>query len=219
MTAPTDRGRQHGLAGRRALTGAAAGAVAMVVALLAGVPLSVSVLVWWDVAALVFTVLVWNALPLTDAAEAARLARSEDSSRVAAEAMLLGAGTASLVAVGFTLVEAGSAGSPTRGVLTGLAVVSVVLSWVTVQTVYTLRYARLYYSPPTGGIDFHDGDPDYLDLAYLALTIGMTFQVSDTDLTRKAIRRTAIHHAVLSYVFGTVIVAVTINIVAGLLGR
>lgn len=85
-------------------------------------------------------------------------------------------------------------------------------------TVYVLRYARLYYSPPDGGIDFHGEDPDYR-VAYLGLTIGMTFQVSDTDLTGKRVRRGALHHALLSYLFGTVIVAITVNSVAGLLGH
>jgi uncharacterized membrane protein len=71
-----------------------------------------------------------------------------------------------------------------------------------------------------GGIDFHDDDqPDYLDLAYLALTIGMAFQVSDTDITEKPIRRVAIKHALLSYLFGTVILSVTVSSVAALLGR
>ena len=96
---------------------------------------------------------------------------------------------------------------------------SVALAWTSVHTVYVLRYARLYYSPPEGGIDFHGEAPDYVDFAYLALTIGMTFQVSDTDLTASACAASALHHALLSYVFGTVIVAITVNSVAGLLGR
>jgi uncharacterized membrane protein len=84
--------------------------------------------------------------------------------------------------------------------------------------VFTLRYARTYYSEPTGGIDFNEEDPPtYLDFAYLALTIGMTFQVSDTNLTSKPIRRTALGHAMLSYLFGAVIVALVINVVASLL--
>ena len=72
---------------------------------------------------------------------------------------------------------------------------------------------------PVGGIDFHDDHPDYLDFAYLALTIGMTFQVSDTDLTGERVRRIALHHALTSYVFGTVIVAITVSSVAALLGQ
>jgi uncharacterized membrane protein len=130
-----------------------------------------------------------------------------------------GAGAASLIAVAFTLVQAGSAHAPARGLLSGLTIVSVALAWTSIHTVYVLRYARSYYSPPDGGIDFHGETPDYLDFAYLALTIGMCFQVSDTDLTAKRVRRCALHHALLSYLFGTVIVAVTVNLIASLLGR
>jgi len=80
-----------------------------------------------------------------------------------------------------------------------------------------LRYAGLYYRDGEG-VDFNeDDDPDYRDFAYLALTIGMTFQVSDTDLKTKAIRHTAIRHALLSYLFGAVVIAMVINVVAGLL--
>ena len=92
------------------------------------------------------------------------------------------------------------------------------LAWSAVHTVFTLRYARLYYSPPIGGIDFNEeDDPTYLDFAYLALTIGMTFQVSDTNLTSKPIRRSALQHALLSYLFGAIIVALVINVVSSLL--
>ncbi len=91
-------------------------------------------------------------------------------------------------------------------------------SWAAVHTVFTLRYASLYHLEG-GGIDFTEGDrlPDYRDFAYVAFTIGMTFQVSDTDLTSFTIRRTALRHALLAYLFGIVIVAITINVVAGLL--
>src|SRR6476619_5206472 len=109
-------------------------------------------------------------------------------------------------------------GPPGRGLLTALALGSVALAWTSVHTVYVLRYARLYYSSPEGGIDFHGEAPDYVDFAYLGLTIGMTFQVSDTDLTGKRIRRVALHHALLSYLFGTGIVAIAVSSVAALLG-
>ena len=97
-----------------------------------------------------------------------------------------------------------------------MVLVTVVLSWLVVHTVYMLRYARLHYMTG-GGVDFPgDEAPDYRDFAYLALTIGMTYQVSDTGFTNKQLRRTATHHALLSYLFGTVVVAVTINVVASL---
>jgi uncharacterized membrane protein len=94
---------------------------------------------------------------------------------------------------------------------------SVFVSWTLIHTVFTLRYARLYYSGKTGGIDFNDsGDPDYGDFAYLSFTIGMTFQVSDTNIQSKKIRRTALRHAWLSFPLGVVIIATSINLVAGL---
>jgi uncharacterized membrane protein len=206
------------LADRRVVVSAGAGAVAAVIAAVVGASWSVVVLAGWDVAALAFTAWVWFTVVAADERMTAAIARSEDS-RPAGEAMLVGAGVASLIAVAFTLVRAGGASGGERGFLTTLAIVSVVLGWISVHSVYLLRYARIYYSPPVGGIDFHGETPDYLDFAYLALTIGMTFQVSDTDLVTRKVRHVAIHHSLLSYLFGTVIVAVTINVVAGLLGR
>jgi uncharacterized membrane protein len=101
--------------------------------------------------------------------------------------------------------------------MAGLGVGSVGLSWFTVHTLFTLRYARLYYTGEDGGVSFNqDAPPRYLDFAYLAFTIGMTFQVSDTELQSPAIRHSALRHALLSYLFGAVILATTINLIAGL---
>jgi uncharacterized membrane protein len=208
-----------GLARKRVIVGGAGGLVAAAVALLADASWSVAVLCASDVASLVFVVWVWVTVAGSDSEATARIARAEDASRTAAEAVLLVAGAASLVAVFFTLGQAGDADAPQRGLLTALALGSIALAWTSVHTVFVLRYARLYYSPPEGGIDFHGERPSYLDFAYLALTIGMTFQVSDTDLGGKRVRRVALHHALLSYVFGTGILAVTVSSVAGLLGQ
>jgi uncharacterized membrane protein len=209
---------RHGLAARRLLLAGAAGLAAAGVALSEGTSWSVAALCATDVAALVFVIRVWIKAGRADAVSTARIARAEDSSRTVAEAVQIGAGSASLLAVGFTLGQAGHAHAPTRGLLIALALASVALAWLSVHTVYALRYARLYYSPPDGGVDFHGDAPDYHDFAYLALTIGMTFQVSDTDLTGKRVRRTALRHALTSYVFGAVILAITVNLIAPLLG-
>jgi uncharacterized membrane protein len=212
-------GARSGLAARRVWVGAAGGSVAAALAVIGGASWSVAVLVAEDVAAAVFLVWVWSTIATADAPATTRLAREEDASRAAAEAVLIGAGSASLLAVVFTLGQAGHAGPPERGLLTALAIGSVALAWMSVHTIYLLRYARHYYSPPEGGIDFHGEAPDYVDFAYLALTIGMTFQISDTDVTAKRVRRAVLHHALLSYLFGTVIVAITVSSVAALLGR
>ena len=216
QTIPPDH---SGLAAKRVRVGMLGGIVVAGIALAVGASWSVAALGATDVAALVFVAWVWISIAGVDAAETARLARAEDASRAAAEAVLLGAGTASLLAVGFTLAQASHTHAPGRGLLTALALASVALAWSAVHTVFALRYARLYYTPPHGGVDFKGERPDYLDFAYLALTIGMTFQVSDTDLTRKRVRRQALRHALASYVFGTVIVAITVSSVASLLGR
>ena len=217
--APIARIGRPGLAARRVIAGAAGGCAAAALALADGASWSVAALCASDVAALVFVAWVWLSVGRADAAATARIARTEDASRIAAESVLLGAGAASLVAVAFTLSQAGAATAPDRGLLTALAVGSVALAWTSVHTVHLLRYARLYYSQPEGGVDFGSQAPDYSDFAYLALTIGMTFQVSDTELTARRVRRVALHHALLSYLFGTVILAITVNSVAGLLGH
>lgn len=175
-----------------------------------------AVLIGWCLAALVFTVPVWLKILPADSDTTRQLATVEDDSRVAADVVLVCASVISLVGVAFELLRASDSKGTALLATTALAVLSVVLAWATVQTVFTLRYAHLWWSA-RAGVDFNeDDDPDYHDFAYLAFTIGMTYQVSDTDLTTKAIRRTALRHALLSYVFGTAIIAVTINVVAGL---
>ena len=97
-----------------------------------------------------------------------------------------------------------------------IATLSAVLtSWAAVHTVFALRYARLYFDEG-GGIDFHqDEAPRYSDFAYLAFAVGMSFAISDTDLASWRMRRHALRHALLAYLFGTVIIALVINITAG----
>lgn len=172
----------------------------------------------WDSASLVYVGWTWLALRGMDAATTARLARRETPGRPVADALLLGASVASLAAVGSVLVRAGTAAAGGRVLLTGLGVVTVVLSWTVVHTVFALRYARLYYGDTGGaGIDFNsDEPPTFRDFAYLAFTVGMTFQVSDTQVVRSDVRAAVLRQALLSYLFGTVIIAVTINLVAGL---
>jgi uncharacterized membrane protein len=200
----------------RVAISAGAGALCAIVVALVGpwwlIPLS-----GWDVGALTFVGWMWHSLwSLGPSATAAR-ARREDPGRTAADVLLLSASVVSLLAVGLVLVRAGHTTGLTKGLLVGLSVASVVLAWSVVHTVFTVRYAKLYYTGRHRGVDFNEEtDPCYTDFAYLALTIGMTFQVSDTNLTSKDIRRTALRHALLSYMFGALIIACTINLIAGL---
>ena len=171
----------------------------------------------WDTAVLTFVFTTWRRVLKFDPGMVKKHALREDPSRVAADTILIVASLASLAAVGLLLIDASSQ----KGIaLIGLAlfgVASVVASWLMVHTVYALRYAEIYYGKPEGGVDFGDDkDPIYIDFAYLAFTIGMTYQVSDTTLKSREFRRTALKHALLSFLIGTVIIATTINFVAGL---
>ncbi len=197
------------------------GVLGVVAAVVAGVlgSWSYAPLVGWDVAVLVFSGWVWAATARMDAPTTQAHATAEDPARASSDLIVLVAAVASLAAVGVVLVEASSAKGLAQGLLAGLGVASVALSWFTVHTLFMLRYAMLYYGDPGGGIDFNqDEKPVYSDFAYLAFTLGMTFQVSDTDLTTRAIRATALRHGLLSYLFGAVILATAINFVVSIAG-
>ena len=172
----------------------------------------------WDAAALTFTIWVWCVVGSMGWQRTKTHATREDPGRAVSDALVVAAGIASLAAVGVVLIEAASAKGAAQGLLAGLGVASVALSWFTVHTVFMLRYALLYCSGADGGIDFNQKQepPRYLDFAYLAFTIGMTFQVSDTDIERPAIRATALRHALLSYLLGAVVLASSINLVVSL---
>jgi uncharacterized membrane protein len=174
----------------------------------------------WEVAAAVYLAWVWATIWPMDADRTSRLAVYEDPTRPTADLMLLTAAVASLLAVGFVLASAGSATGTAQVLRLALGLASVVLSWAVVHTVFTLRYARIYYTGEDGGVDFkQDAPPAYRDFAYLAFTVGMTFQVSDTDLQTSEMRRTVLRHALLSFVFGTGILATTVNLVATLTSK
>jgi uncharacterized membrane protein len=171
----------------------------------------------WMPASAIYVAWMWSAIWWLGPEDTARHAQQEDPRRAAAGIALLSASVVSLLALGLVLVRSGQTNGLAKGLLIGSCVASVVLSWAVVHTVFSLRYADLYYSGEPGGIDFNDDEPPcYSDFAYLAWTIGMTFQVSDTDLQTKAIRRTALRHGLLSYMFGALIIATTINLIAGL---
>jgi uncharacterized membrane protein len=204
----------------RMLVGVLAGAVAAVVTGLA-YRWAYAPIGGWIVAALTFELWAWLAVGRLDGAETCSHATREDPNRAITDLLLLGANVASLGAVGYVIIEAGNARTAiAQGVLAAVALLSVAVSWVLVQTLFTLLYARLYYAGTPGGVDFNDEkQPTYRDFAYLAYTMGMTYQVSDTNLQSSAFRAAVLRHALLSYVFGSVILATTINLVVGLSGR
>jgi uncharacterized membrane protein len=177
-----------------------------------------ALLVGWDVAALIFSSWTWLMMASMNSSTTAAHATREEPGRAQTDAIVLIASAANLLSVGYVLVQASSAKGGTQDLLAGLGVVSVALSWFAVHTLFSLRYARLYYSGQPGGINFNQTSPPprYLDFAYVSFTIGMTFQVSDTDLQTPAIRTTALRQALLAYLFGAVTLAATINLISGL---
>jgi uncharacterized membrane protein len=183
-------------------------------------PWQLSMLTAWDVAAALFLLWVWTSVGQFSPDETRAFATREDDSRVTAQLLVLSACVASLAGVALDLLKASDVTGNHKISYIVAAVLTVVLSWAVVHTVYTLRYAHEYYTAPVGGIDFkseRDYEPDYRDFAYVAFGVGMTFQIADTDIQRREIRRSVLGHSLLSYLFGAVILAITINIVASLL--
>jgi uncharacterized membrane protein len=179
----------------------------------------ISLLMGWDTAVVVYLLWVWTSIRPLDAERTAQVAALEDDTRAVTDLVLLSAAVASLAAVGFVLVRAGHSRGSAQSAWVALGLVSVTLSWAIVHTTYTLRYARLHYTGSGHGVDFNQPEPPtYIDFAYLAFTIGMAYQVSDTPLRTSELRRTALRHAMLSYVLGTGVLATTINLIANLSG-
>jgi len=191
---------------------------ALVVGLTAGWPFAPAA--GWIVAAVAYLIWTWLIVGRLDAVQTARHATrygEDDSTPWIIDLTVLMASVASLGGVGY-LLAAESTGEVSAAVIGAL---SVAAAWVTVHTVYMLRYARLYYTGDEGGIDFNESEgyrPDYGDFAYLAFTLGMTYQVSDTDLTDRQIRMAALRHALLSFLLGAIVLAIVINLGASLIG-
>lgn len=200
-------------------------AVRIVVATVLGVAVALAVgntagwrfaLAGWIVTAGVYV--VWTRLILggMDADETREYVTKEDPTRWVADAVIVSASVASLGGVGY-VVAAASRSGPEAVEAAIVGILTVAASWFAVHTLFTVHYARLYYSDDPGGINFHDPEPPrFRDFAYVAFTVGMTYQVSDTEIGLTSIRATVLRHALLSYLLGAVVLAVTINLVAGL---
>jgi uncharacterized membrane protein len=200
-------------------------AVRILIAVVLGAAVAVAVgnavgwrfaLVGWVVTAGVYV--VWTRLLLggMDADQTREYVTREDPTRWVADAVIVSASIASLAGVGYVVAaESHSGAGAVVAALVGI--LTVAASWFAVHTLFTVHYARLYYSDEPGGINFHDPEPPrFRDFAYVAFTVGMTFQVSDTDIGLTSIRATVLRHALLSYLLGAVVLAVTINLIAGL---
>jgi uncharacterized membrane protein len=170
-------------------------------------------LIGWGCTAAVFTALTWIIIVSFGPSETKQHAREVEPSRDIVRLLIVVGAFASLACVVRVLLAAPS----DRHGPAAIAVVAVAISWFTIHTLYALTYAKRYYTGKEGGIDFNQTEPPrYTDFAYVACTIGMSFAVSDTNLKTSKMRRVALEHALLSYVFGTGIIASVVNLVVGL---
>jgi uncharacterized membrane protein len=173
----------------------------------------------WDVFALTSLLLAWGGMLVHGAKDRVRAAHLEDSTRAAIAFCLIVAALASLLAAGVLLASAkGLKGNEVIGHV-ALAAATVMSSWLLVHTLLAVHYTHLFYSPSdSGGLDFpKQKEPDFLDMVYFSFVIGMTFQVSDVQVTSQGIRRIVLGHSLLSFLFNTVIVAFSINLATTLL--
>jgi uncharacterized membrane protein len=195
----------------------AAGMAAAVAAVLAGVGLAATLVVGWGVGCLAYLVWVWRRIGGLDAAHTREHAGGEEPTRTTADLLLLLAALASIGAVVVVMLQARTHardGLPTAALVLG----SLLVTWTFIHTQYTLRYAGMYYAEPVGGIDFNDdADPRYSDFAYLAFDLGMTFQVSDTTLRSSEFRQVVLVHTLVSYLFSTLVLGATVNLIASLI--
>jgi uncharacterized membrane protein len=179
----------------------------------------------WNAGALTLLVLAWAIIWECDMERTRLRAASEDPGRNAVWAIVLGASTLSLFSSAYVLRRAKTLAPRYEALLVILCLAAVVTAWCLTHTAYTLRYAHLYYrdgdedGTHDAGLTFPGGKPpDYFDFAYFAFTVGMCFQVSDVSITSSPIRRAVLVHSVLSFAYNTAILALAMNLVAGLLG-
>jgi uncharacterized membrane protein len=181
--------------------------VGVVVGLLADAP--VGVLVGIAATETIFVVAGWAVLWPMDADATRRNTKREDFRPVAEEVVVVAIAVCGLVGIVVLLIHGNS------DVAAALALGGVFMAWAALHLMYATRYAHTYYSEPVGGIDFNsDEPPTYRDFLYFSYNLGMTYQVSDTGVSSQRIRAVVLRHSLLSYVFGTSVLATTINLVA-----
>lgn len=191
------------------------------------VKISTQSIATWDVFALCVLALSWLTISTTPASKLRARAREQDVSRTVIFVFVIVAACAGLFAVGFLFYNnKGSQAQPHFTLHLLLSLFAVVASWCLVHTVFGLRYAHKFYGDGddpardshAGGLEFPgEPAPNYMDFAYFSFVIGMTFQVSDVQITSRDFRQLALLHGMLSFAFNTVILALTINTVSSLL--
>lgn len=181
-----------------------------------------------DIGGVMFLGLSWTMMLNAGADRMRRRAALQDEGQITILVLTAGAALFSLATVATELHGLKDLQGMAAATRVGLAAFTILCAWFVTHTIFALHYAHGYYSDSNrkddthtdcGGLDFPGGDgaPDYWDFLYFSFVIGMTFQTSDTTISRRALRRLALGHSILAFFFNTVILALTINILAGLL--
>lgn len=191
----------------------------------------VNLLIGWLVYSGTHLGLMWVTILSSHPSEVRREVGGQDPSRVLIFLFVVVASFVSLFAILFLLKDARTTLSWHELTLHVILSFScIICSWVLVHTVFTLRYAHMYYrsrgidrqdnTRQPRGLDFpSESEPDYLDFTYFSFVLGMTFQVSDVTISSRQIRRLALVHGLLSFAFNTLLVALTVNVVSGLIQK
>lgn len=179
--------------------------------------MSTRILIGWDVGIALYLALVFVLISRFDLAVARRRAAIQDEGGVLILVLTVLAAVASLAAIIAELGAARGTGAATGKLYLGLAVLTIVLSWTFIHVIFALHYAHEFYGEgrdrEVGGLEFpSDDQPDYWDFIYFSFVIGMTFQVSDVQVTSKLIRRMVVAHGAVSFLFNVAILALMVNI-------
>lgn len=188
------------------------------------IPLLFRLLMAWIVFSCVFLALSWIVIFFRNVAQIKKMAMEDDGSALFVFFMVIVSSFTNIFMVLLLMMSKNQSLIETP-YFVPLNVAGILLSWTMVHTIYVFHYAHRYYNATdaegkhfAGGLDFpSEKNPDYLDFAYFSFVMGSTFQVSDVSITSRKIRRIALVHGVLSFLFNTFVVALTINIVAGLI--
>ena len=181
------------------------------------------VMISWDTFSICMIAMSWISFSITTSGQIREQAKAQDSSRVLIFITVLVSTLAGFLAV-LLLIISKKQFKDTETLHMIVAIAGMLFAWFLVHTIFTFRYAHIYYgdddtnsSTHAAGLEFPgDKKPDYLDFAYFSFVLGMTFQVSDVEVTSKRLRRLALLHGILSFLFNTIMIALTINIMAGL---
>jgi uncharacterized membrane protein len=212
------------LSAPRRLAIALAFAIVAFVALEPWVRVHTRLLISWNVGAVAYLSLAWQTIARADSVMTRVRAQSQDQSGYIIFVLVLFAASASFIAIGFLVGNIHDLPVQSRVGHLMLSITALLLSWLLIQTLFAFHYARWYYARDAGsglhrgGLRFPgDRDPDYLDFAYYAFVVGMTSQVSDVMVTTRQMRRLTLVHGVLAFVFNIAILAMSINIIGGLI--